>query len=251
MAGEDKVLREDFGGVAVLTLNRPDKLNALDVETFAALSAHVEALAGQTERIGIVVLRGAGKAFCAGNDLAAIAAGDKPPKPSFQSEIVERLANLPQPVITAVHGACFTGGLELALAGDLIAASSDARLGDTHAKFALTPIWGMSQRLPRRIGAHRARRMMFTCRTIAAQEAFDWGLADYLFPAETFAADVLALAQEMAGLSWFSHRANKALLRETDGLSLRDGLAHEFFRSAGRGPDMEARIDAFMTRARS
>jgi enoyl-CoA hydratase/carnithine racemase len=244
------VLREDRDGAAILTLNRPDKLNAVHTPLFSALSAHVDALERTPDSVGLVVLRGAGKAFCAGNDLAAIAAGDTPPKPTFQSEIIERLANLPQPVMVVVHGACFTGGLELALAGDLIVATPSARFGDTHAKFALTPIWGMSQRLPRRIGRARASQMMFSCRAIAGEEAHAWGLADYLFQDATLEADLNQLIKAITSLSWFSHRANKALLRETDGLTLRAGLAHEFYRSAGRGPDMEERIAAFTQRAR-
>ena len=118
------VLREDKDGLATLTLNRPDKLNALNVEMFMELSAHVDAIALDIDRIGLVVVRGAGKCFSAGHDLADIAKGERPPRPNFQSNTIERLANLPQPVISAVHGHCYTGALELALAGDLIFAAA-------------------------------------------------------------------------------------------------------------------------------
>jgi enoyl-CoA hydratase len=113
------VLREDRDGLATLTLNRPEKLNSLNVEMFVELRAHVDQIARETDRIGLVVVRGAGKCFSAGHDLADIAKGERPPKPNFQSETIERLADLPQPVISAVHGHCYTGALELALAGDL------------------------------------------------------------------------------------------------------------------------------------
>ncbi len=244
------VLRQDRNGAAYLTLNRPDKLNALNIATFRELRDHVDRLADETDRIGVVVVRGAGKAFCAGNDLAGIAAGDRPPTPFFQSETIEKLANLPQPVITAVHGHCYTGGLELALAGDLIVASQNAKFGDTHARWALTPVWGMSQRLPRRVGPAAARRMMFTCRTVAGAEALSIGLADYCFADAGFDQELDALVDEMLALSWFSHRANKKLMMDTDGLPLSAGLAHEIYKSAGRGPDSEARIAAFMARAK-
>jgi len=143
----DLVLRSDSGGVATLTLNRPDKLNALNVELFAALDAHVRDI--MKTPVAVVVLRGAGRCFSAGHDLGDIAAGEKLPEPHFQANVIERLADLPMPVITAVHGHCYTGALELALAGDIVFASANAKFGDTHAKWALTPVWGLSQRLPR------------------------------------------------------------------------------------------------------
>ena len=174
------VLREDRDGLATLTLNRPEKLNSLNVEMFVELRAHVDQIARETDRIGLVVVRGAGKCFSAGHDLADIAKGERPPKPNFQSETIERLADLPQPVISAVHGHCYTGALELALAGDLIVAAESAKFADTHARWALTPIWGMSQRLPRRVGPSKAREMMLTCRTYSGVEAAAMGLAEHL-----------------------------------------------------------------------
>ena len=146
------VVREDADGLTTLILNRPEKLNALNVELFSALDNHVAQLAREERTIGVVVVRGAGRCFSAGHDLADIATGEKLPRPNFQAGIIERLANLPQVVISAVHGHCYTGALELALAGDIIFAAESAKFADTHAKWALTPIWGLSQRLPRRVG---------------------------------------------------------------------------------------------------
>ena len=244
----DKVLREDKGGLAILTLNRPEKLNSLNVEVFEDLHAHVRALAGETERVGCVVLRGAGRCFSAGHDLGDIAAGERLPRPNFQSHVIEALASLPQPVVAAVHGHCYTGALELALAGDIILASAGAKFADTHAKWALTPVWGMSQRLPRRIGRAKAHEMMLTCATFSGAEAAAMGLANRCFPDESFAADVEAFCRQILENSWFSHRANKRLISETDGLPLAAGLAHEIYRGEGRGPDMEERIAAFANR---
>ena len=244
------VLRQDDGGLATLTLNRPEKLNALNVEMFVELREQVDAIAKQTDRIGLVVVRGAGKCFSAGHDLADIAAGERPPRPNFQADTIERLANLPQPVISAVHGHCYTGALELALAGDLIFAAHSAKFADTHARWALTPAWGMSQRLPRRIGTYKAREMMFTCRTYSGEEALAMGLANLCVPDESFDRDLRALAETILANSWHSHRANKALLIETDGFSLEAGLAHEVFRSRGVGPDMRERIAAFNSKSR-
>ena len=245
----DLVLRHDRDGCATLTLNRPDKLNALNVEVFVELDAHVKALAGQIDTVGLVVLRGAGRCFSAGHDLGDIATGEKLPQPFYQSKVIERLADLPQPVISAVHGHCYTGALELALVGDIIFAAEGAKFADTHAKWALTPVWGMSQRLPRRVGTYRARELMLTCRTVGGLEAERIGLADICVPDADFDIRLDALAAQILANSWFSHRANKRLLIETDGLTQSEGLAHEIFRGQGRGPDMEARIAGFQNKS--
>jgi enoyl-CoA hydratase/carnithine racemase len=242
---EDLVIRDDKDGAATLTLNRPDKLNALNVDLFRALDAQVERLEGETESVGLVIVRGAGRCFSAGHDLGDIAAGERLPRPNFQAGIIERLAGLPQPVISAVHGHCYTGALELALAGDIVFASASAKFADTHARWALTPVWGMSQRLPRRIGTYNAREMMFTCQTYSGAQAAAMGLANMCVADEAFDAELETLAKTILANSWFSHRANKRLLIDTDGLTLKAGLAHEVFRGEGRGPDMAERIAGF------
>jgi enoyl-CoA hydratase/carnithine racemase len=239
------VVREDADGLATLTLNRPEKLNALNVELFSALDNHVAQLAHEERAVGAVIVRGAGRCFSAGHDLADIAVGEKLPRPNFQAGIIERLANLPQIVISAVHGHCYTGALELALAGDIIFAAESAKFADTHAKWALTPVWGLSQRLPRRVGTYKAREMMFTCATYSGRQAEAMGLANICVPDAEFDAELEAYVRGMLANSWFSHRANKRLLVETDGLPQEVGLAHEVFRGAGRGPDMEERIARF------
>jgi enoyl-CoA hydratase/carnithine racemase len=237
------VIRTDVDGVAHLTLNRPDKLNALNVELFKALETYVAEL--ERAPVGAVVLRGAGRCFSAGHDLSDIDAGEQLPRPNYQSHVIERLADLPLPVISAVHGHCYTGAMELALAGDIILAAESAKFGDTHAKWALAPIWGMSQRLPRRVGTYKAREMMFTCRTYSGRQAEAMGLANACVPDTEFDAAVAALTAEILTNSGFSHAANKRLLIDTDGLPLRAGLAHEIYRGTGTGPDMEKRISAF------
>lgn len=243
----DLVLREDRDGAVTLTLNRPDKLNALNVELFKALDDHVAAIETDPS-VRLVILRGAGKCFSAGHDLGDIAAGEKLPRPNFQASVIERLADLPLPVITAVHGHCYTGALELALAGDIIFASEAAKFGDTHAKWALTPVWGLSQRLPRRVGTYKAREMMFTCRTYGGREAQAIGLANICVANEDYESGLAALADSILANSSFSHAANKKLLMDTDGLPQSVGLAHEVFRGEGRGPDMEERIAAFQNK---
>ena len=171
--------------------------------------------------------------------------GQALPLPHLQARTIDRLARLPQVVIVAVHGHCYTGALELALAGDLIVCNRSASFADTHARWALTPLWGMSQRLPRRIGVARAREMMLLGRRYDGQRAAEMGLANLCFDDAQFETELQALVRELLAGSWFSHRATKRLLEETDGLPLAAGLAHEVFRNAGKGPDMAARIAAF------
>src|SRR5262245_58849610 len=137
---DELVLREDRDGLTTLTLNRPEKLNALTPGSFVDLRAHLDAIAADPS-VGCVVLQGAGRSFCAGHDLDSIAKGERPPSKHFEPETVDALEVLPQPTIARLHGHCFTGGLELALACDLLIAAESTRLGDTHGQWGLAPVW--------------------------------------------------------------------------------------------------------------
>src|SRR5579885_159129 len=242
------VLREDRNGLATLTLNRPDKLNALNQPLFIELRAHLEKLAEQTDAVGLVVIRGAGKGFSAGNDIEEMSQRVRQPELNFKGRTVDMVALLPQPVICAVHGVCYTGGLELALACDMIVAAESARFADTHAKLGLIPMWGMSQRLPRRIGAAKAIEMMTTSRPYSAAEALAMGLVNYCFPDAVVEAELGKLTDTILANSWHTLRGNKRLLRETEGMSLAQGLAHEVYRSPGTAPDIRQRLAAFSSR---
>jgi enoyl-CoA hydratase len=239
------ILLEESNGLCMLTLNRPDKLNALNLDIFIELRKHVEGLEHKLDTIGCVVLKGSGQCFSAGHDLKDIGAKENQQHDNFEAETIERLAHLPQTVISAVHGHCYTGALELALAGDIIIAAASAKFADTHARWALTPIWGMSQRLPRRIGLPKAKEMMLTARTYSAKEAVAIGLANMWVPDEQFDAEVAALVKQILSNSWFSNRANKRLLEKTDGMPLSEGLKYEIEQGEGSGPDMLERISAF------
>lgn len=239
------VTREDRNGLATLTLNRPEKLNALTVGVFRELRAHILDLK-KDDSVHCVVLRGAGKCFSAGHDLADIAEGESVPSLGWHSETLRLMEKLPKPVIAAVHGHCYTGALEVALAADFIVASETAKFGDTHAKWALTPIWGMSQRLPRRVGSATAKKLMFTAETVRADEALRIGLAEVIYPEATFWDDVQALAEQILANSPFSHAANKHLLEATDGRDMDGGLQWEITENEGVGPDMQARINTFL-----
>jgi len=239
----DAVLRDLKDGLLTLTLNRPEKLNALNADAFRALSEGADFALANPKEVGCVLLRGAGRSFCAGNDLGDLGGvfhgGDSS---RFRSVTVERLASLPMPVIAAVQGHCLTGGLELALAADIIIAAESARFGDTHGKWDLVPVWGLSQRLPRRIGRARALEMSFTARSYSGRDAEGMGLANFCVPDAELDAAVAAFVKDVLANSWRSSRAIKKLVDDTDGLSLRAGLAHEMHRSEGTGPEMEERL---------
>ena len=175
MTEQPDVLYDVQDRIATITLNRPEKLNALTPSMFVELRAHVDALAGDPS-IGCVVLQGAGRSFCAGHDLEAIATGERAPSRHFEPETVDALEALPQPVIGRLHGHCFTGGLELALACDVLVAAASTTLGDTHGQWGLAPVWGMSVRLPERVGRSTAKQLMYTSRRVAAPEAAAIGL---------------------------------------------------------------------------
>jgi len=242
------LLREDTSdGLCILTINRPEKLNSLNTAIFERLEAEIGEIE-KADHVGCVVIRGAGKNFSAGHDLQDIGEGESVDHLRFQGLVVERLANLPQPVIAAVRGHCYTGALELALAADLIIACETAKFADTHARWGLTPVWGMSQRLPRRVGVAKARELMFTCRTVSGREALSIDLANRCFEENAFEAGIDEVAQAILRNSWFSNAANKRLTIETDGLRLADGLSHELHRNAGTAPDMAARIEQFSKR---
>src|SRR5262249_10853338 len=128
------ILREDNNGVATLTLNRPEKLNALSKDVFEALEEHVDAIGRETRKVGLVVLRGARGNFSAGYEMSEVLEYVKAhTKPHYHSEVIDKLANLPQPVISAIQGHCSTGALELALAADLIVATESACFSDVYA----------------------------------------------------------------------------------------------------------------------
>jgi enoyl-CoA hydratase/carnithine racemase len=223
---QDLVLRDDREGVATLTLNRPEKLNALTPALFVQLREHLDVVAGD-EEVGCVVLAGAGRSFCAGHDLGSIGSGDRAPSRHFEPETVDALEQLPQPTIARIHGHCFTGGLELALACDLLVASRTAQLGDTHGQWGLVPIWGMSVRLPERVGPSRAKQMMFTSCRISGEEAAAIGLVDRCVDDEELDRHIDVLSTGIVANSWGTNRRVKKLLADGARLERGEALARE------------------------
>lgn len=240
---EPLVMRTDRDGLATLTLNRPAKLNALTPGVFIQLRAHLDAIASDAS-VGCVVLEGAGRSFCAGHDLDAIASHEPAPSPYFEPETIDALEALPKPTIARIHGHCFTGGLELALGCDLLVAAESTRLGDTHGQWGLVPVWGMSVRLPERVGRSVAKELMFTSRRLSGAEAARIGLVDHCVADDQLDAKVQALATEILANSRGTNRIVKALMADREERTRRQALEHERTRPYGRPEDMAQRMKA-------
>jgi enoyl-CoA hydratase len=218
------------GRLATLTLNRPAKLNALSPSLLTDAVAQVESLRGTGVRV--LMIAGAGRAFSAGADLDALSGPDftREDGRRFQAlavQLTHQLETVPQITIAKVHGLCLTGGLELALACDLIVAAEEAEFADTHARLGFRPMWGLTQRLPRRIGIMRARELSFTGRRINGKEAAALGLALEAVPAMSLDARVDALAAAIMDNNPDSLAAYKALYHQSQNLMLDEGLRYE------------------------
>lgn len=192
---EPVLLIEKSEGIATLTLNRPDQMNALSLELRRALEETLTELRADRDT-GVVILTGAGRAFCAGLDLKEMGAGftDGRPPPQDPPSL---LRALPQPVIGAINGVAVTGGLEISLSCDVLIGTPQTRFADTHARVGLLAGWGLSQRLSRAIGLYRAKEMSLTGNYLGAERAYEWGLLNRVVPAEALMPTARALARDM------------------------------------------------------
>ncbi len=226
------VVQERRDDVVAISWNRPDAMNALTPAMLTTAGDMVTTAAADTS-VRVIVLTGTGRAFSAGVDLKALGSitlrggsvGDVLDIPARR--LIRAIETAPQPVIAQVNGHCFTGALEIALACDLLVMAEEASLGDTHAKWGLRPTWGMSQRLPRRVGWQRARELTYTARTVRGPEALALGLACQVVPAAELDSAVAALCAQIRANSPQAIAASKDLYRATESVNLDDGLAYE------------------------
>jgi enoyl-CoA hydratase/carnithine racemase len=219
------------GGIARITLNRPAQLNAISPELLEDLDRACALVEGDAS-VRAVTLTAAGRAFCAGADLRAVRelSPDAARWSAFMGlwhRVFDRIEALPVPVIAGVHGLALAGGLELVLVADLVVADETARLGDQHANFGLVAGGGGSQRLPRLIGARRAKELMLLGGWLGAREALAWGLVNRVAPAGTVAGVVEEIAASLAAGSASANRTVKALVNRAFDAELGEGLALE------------------------
>lgn len=223
-----QIVTEKSDGIYWITLNRPEAMNALTPVMLRELREAMLA-AGADNEVRVVVVTGAGKAYCAGLDLKSL--GDQKIEKGAVGPIIDVPAHalintikaLSKPVIAMVNGACITGGLELSINFDLIIASENARFGDTHARWGLRPSWGLSQTFPRRVGLMKAKELSFTARLFSAEEAQQIGLVNRVAPADKLREEVKNLAQSIMKNSAGAIAAIKALYNKGIAMSEADG----------------------------
>jgi enoyl-CoA hydratase/carnithine racemase len=219
------------GGIARVTLNRPDRLNAISPELLQDLDRACDAVEADAA-VRVVTLTAAGRTFCAGADLRAVKELSPDPQRwgafmGLWHRVFDRIEALPLPVIAGVHGLALAGGLELLLVADLVVADEGARLGDQHANFGLVAGGGGSQRLPRLIGARRAKELMLLGGWLSAAEALAWGMVNRVVPAGTVAKAVEEMAGTLAAGSGSANRTVKTLVNRAFDTDLAEGLALE------------------------
>jgi enoyl-CoA hydratase len=187
-------------GVATLTLNRPEKRNALSRELRGALVRAFTEL-GAAADVGGVILTGAGPGFCAGLDLAErCGETDAPgglPGGRTDEDVVGAMERFDRPILGAINGVAITGGFELALACDLLIASRQARFADTHARVGILPSWGLSQKLSRLIGLPRAKELSLTGNFLPAEQAAAWGLVNRVVEPDELLPTCAGLARDI------------------------------------------------------
>jgi enoyl-CoA hydratase len=217
------VLLEPAPPIAVLRLNRPDKLNAISAEVIGALERHLQALAAD-DGVRAVVLTGGERAFAAGADVDGI------PPPAQATALIEtwrRVLDVPKPVVAAVSGHCLGGGFELALMCDIIVASETARFGLPETGLGLLPGAGGTQLLPRTVGRSLAAEVILAGRTLTADEALAHGVASRVVPAAELEEAARGVASAIASKGPVAVRHAKAALRAARALPLAEGLAEE------------------------
>jgi 2-(1,2-epoxy-1,2-dihydrophenyl)acetyl-CoA isomerase len=242
------VLSELSGGILALTMNRPDTVNAFTTEMLRELSKAFGKEAAQPE-VRVVVLRGAGRGFCSGQDLREFegkALSYKSHLRNYQA-VVENIAGLEKPVIAAVHGAAAGAGMSLALACDLRVAASDAVFTSGFSKIGLIPDAGMNYHLPRMVGYARAFEIEALSGRIKAEEALALGLVNRVIAVEAFAEEVARLAGELAQGPTKTYGLIKRALRRSASATLEEMLEYEALLQevAGRTEDHKEGVQAF------
>ncbi|GAY15804.1 enoyl-CoA hydratase/isomerase family protein [Mycobacterium sp. shizuoka-1] len=246
----DAVGYELRGPVAWLRLQRPEKMNAIDPDVLSGLTAGLARALSDDARA--VALTGTGAVFCAGADLEFIFANAQDVTViahllEASGQVMRTIARHPTPVIAAVNGTALAGGFELVLACDLVVAAETATLGDGHAKFGLFPGAGGSIRLPRLVGANRARELMFTGRSATAAEMRDYGVVSQVVPDDELDSVVQKLGEQLARTSALALARMKRVVNEAADLPLDEALALEL-KVAGEhlaSPDVAEGLAAF------
>jgi enoyl-CoA hydratase len=256
---EPLVLTETSGGITLVTLNRPEALNALSKALRRAIVDTFERLRHDPET-EVVILTGAGRAFTAGLDLKELGGeteGSDGARAVTSDELERAVRDVDRPIIGAINGYAITGGFELALMCDFLIASTEARFADTHARVGVVPGWGLSQRLPRLIGINRAKELSLTGNFLDAARAYEWGLVNRVVAPVELLPTCRALAMDIVS----TDRATRTAIRRimdagwastlAEGLEIEGSASREHARTELAPEKVAARRGAIQDRGRS
>ena len=251
---EPIVLVDRRDGVATVTLNRPDKLNALNRELRLAFCHTMQELR-RDQDVRIVIITGAGRAFCVGLDLRELGTRASGIRDEGDATFITVIEDIEVPVIGAINGFAITGGFELALACDITIAAEEAQFADTHARVGVMPGGGMSARLPRAVGIRKAKELSLTGNYLSARDAERMGLVNRVVPHDQLLAAAREMAMQIAGANQTIVRQMKHLYDLTTRNSLGEALRieQETFREFNRKADLGELAnagDAVMARGR-
>ena len=225
---DELVKYEQDGVIVTITLNRPKAMNALSIAMRNELAATFRK-ADRDDSALVIILTGAGKAFTAGIDLKEL--GQTGGDPVFQEgasdDPIAAMAACRKPIIGAINGVAITGGFEIAMLCDIRLASEEARFADTHGRVGILPGWGLSQRLSRTIGLHRAMELSFTGNFLDAKTADKWGLVNRVVPANELMATARQLAEDMTSMIPEALLNYKKLILDGYDRNFYDSLAFE------------------------
>lgn len=246
------VIYTQHGTTAWLTLNRPQAMNSISLSIIEQMNTLLPVIAAD-DNVRVLVLTGAGSAFCAGADLKEVLASkDLPPgEPDMLDrvcdEVMNPLRDFPKPVIAALNGITMAGGLELAMCCDIVIASEDARIGDAHANFGVYPGAGGAAVLPRLIPHNVAKYLLFTGKTLSAQEMKEYGLVNEVVPPSQLEQAATELAELIATKSPIALRRMKEVANASLDKSRDAALEHEqvMMRRHERSFDMAEGLRAF------
>ena len=236
----DLILVDKNQGVATVTMNRPDALNALSGELRQAIVETFHHLRDDAET-EVIILTGAGRAFTVGLDLKELGGEVVPSKEDAikDTDVGKAVAQVGKPVIGAVNGFAITGGFEIALMCDFIIASTNARFADTHARVGVVPGWGLSQRLPRLIGINRAKELSLTGNFLDAETARDWGLVNRVVSDEALLPTCQQLAMDITSTEPVTRGEIRRIMDEGWHATLAEGMNIE--KTANRAHDKSQR----------
>jgi len=243
------------GAVAQVTLNRPDKLNAMNMDVAKQLIKTFETL-GKDDNIKVIILTGEGeKAFSAGADIeymSKITADESVAYAKTGQLVTSTVELVKQPTIAAVNGFALGGGCELAMSCDIRIAADTARMGQPEVTIGIPPGWGGTQRLMRIVGIAKAKELVYTGKMVKADEAKEIGLVNHVVPLASLQEEALKMAQKIAGNSTMGVQMSKVAINKGRNADLDTGLAIELlaWRNCFTHPDREERMTAFVNKSK-